>query len=275
MHPGSRAARPRAMFNASTTGPARWWSPIAQPTRHHHGHLPDHLIPGGHRPDQGHHRVALPRVLRVTMLGSVVRELMLGATWAALGWLAATGRMDLAIAATAVIAVRTSTGALTSLVMAAARLFRTSLYLDDWQALLRRAKALRAVRGTPQVPVGAPAEIRAVDKRTEPLERRLILADNSSTRSFAVLQIRPTRSHSRQAGRASMTPDPGAVPAGRLWPSVPVQPRSPGLPAADRMGRLLPQGLAVPAGPGGAGRCRAVAGAGRKRACLCGPGLVG
>ncbi|MFD7169021.1 ABC transporter ATP-binding protein [Streptomyces violascens] len=107
------------------------------------------------------HRAAAPRILQVTLLGSAVSGLMLGATWAALGWLAATGRMDLAIAATAVIAVRTSTGALTSLVMAAARLFRTSLYLDDWQAFLRRAKALRAVRGTTQLPAGAPAEIRA------------------------------------------------------------------------------------------------------------------
>ncbi|MEU7043726.1 ABC transporter ATP-binding protein [Streptomyces varsoviensis] len=107
------------------------------------------------------HRAAAPRVLRATLLGAAVSGLMLGATWAALGWLAATGRMDLAIAATAVIAVRTSTGALASLVMAAARLFRTSLYLDDWQAFLRRTKALRAVRGTTPIPAGAPAEIRA------------------------------------------------------------------------------------------------------------------
>ncbi|MGW7068826.1 ATP-binding cassette domain-containing protein [Streptomyces sp. NPDC054855] len=107
------------------------------------------------------HRRAAPRVLRVTLLGSAVSGLMLGATWVALGWLAATGRMDLAIAATAVIAVRTSTGALTSLVMAAARLFRTSLYLEDWQSFLRSATALRAERGTAQVPAGAPAEVRA------------------------------------------------------------------------------------------------------------------
>ncbi|MBT2511875.1 ABC transporter ATP-binding protein [Streptomyces sp. ISL-98] len=107
------------------------------------------------------HRAAAPRVLRVTLLGAALSGLMLAATWVALGWLAATGRMDLAIAATAVIAVRTSTGALTSMVMAAARLFRTSLYLEDWQAFLRRAKALRAVRGTTQIPAAGPAEIRA------------------------------------------------------------------------------------------------------------------
>jgi ATP-binding cassette subfamily B protein len=107
------------------------------------------------------HRAAAPRVLRVTLLGAAAGGLMLGATWAVLGWLAATGRMDLAVAATAVVAVRTSTGALTSMVMAAARLFRTSLYLDDWQVFLRRATALRAVRGTALIPAAGPAEIRA------------------------------------------------------------------------------------------------------------------
>ncbi|WP_225882411.1 ABC transporter ATP-binding protein [Streptomyces aureocirculatus] len=107
------------------------------------------------------HRAAAPRVLRVTLLGAAISGLMLAATWAVLGWLAATGRMDLAIAATAVIAVRTSTGALTSMVMAAARLFRTSLYLEDWQVFLRRAMALRAVRGTTQIEAAGPAEIRA------------------------------------------------------------------------------------------------------------------
>ncbi|TGA99092.1 ATP-binding cassette domain-containing protein [Streptomyces sp. MZ04] len=107
------------------------------------------------------HRRAAPRVLRVTLLGAGVSGLMLAAAWAALGWLAASGRMDLALAATAVIAVRTSTGALTSLVLAAARLFRTSLYLEDWQAFLQRAAELRAIRGCLPIPPGAPAEIRA------------------------------------------------------------------------------------------------------------------
>ncbi|QNP71934.1 ABC transporter ATP-binding protein [Streptomyces roseirectus] len=107
------------------------------------------------------HREAAPRVLRVTLVGSAVSGLMLAATWAALGWLAATGRMDLAVAATAVVAVRTSTGALTSLVMAAARTFRTSLYLEDWQSFLRHAKSLRAERGNAVIPDEAPVEIEA------------------------------------------------------------------------------------------------------------------
>ncbi|RCG26364.1 ABC transporter ATP-binding protein [Streptomyces diacarni] len=107
------------------------------------------------------HRAVAPRVLRVTLAGSAVSGLMLALTWAALGWLAASGRMELAVAATAVVAVRTSTGALTSLVMAAARMFRTSLYLEDWRSFLRRAKALRAVRGSQAIPAGAPVEIEA------------------------------------------------------------------------------------------------------------------
>ncbi|MFD9881241.1 ATP-binding cassette domain-containing protein [Streptomyces alboflavus] len=107
------------------------------------------------------HRRAAPRVLRVTLLGAGLSGLMLASTWAALGWLAASGRLELALAATAVVAVRTSTGALTSLVLAAARLFRTSLYLEDWREFLRRAEELRAVRGSLAIGDGAPAEIRA------------------------------------------------------------------------------------------------------------------
>ncbi|MFI0350981.1 ATP-binding cassette domain-containing protein [Actinomadura sp. 9N407] len=110
---------------------------------------------------QDTHRRAAPRVLRVTLAGAAAGGLMLAATWAALGWLAASGRMDLAIAATAVIAVRISAGALTSLVLAASRLFRTSLRLDDWQSFLRRAESLRAVRGPVQIPADSPDRIRA------------------------------------------------------------------------------------------------------------------
>jgi ATP-binding cassette subfamily B protein len=109
------------------------------------------------------HRAAAPRVLRVTLAGAALSGLMLAVTWTALGWLAATGRMDLAVAATAVVAVRTSTGALTSLVMAAARVFRTSLYLEDWQSFLRRARALRAERGTKELRADAPEVIEATD----------------------------------------------------------------------------------------------------------------
>ncbi|MCQ4213392.1 ABC transporter ATP-binding protein [Streptomyces longispororuber] len=41
------------------------------------------------------------------------------------------------------------------------RLFRTSLYLEDWRAFLRLAASLRTERGTRQIPATAPAVIRA------------------------------------------------------------------------------------------------------------------
>ncbi|QHA09168.1 ATP-binding cassette domain-containing protein [Streptomyces broussonetiae] len=181
------------------------------------------------------HRAAAPRVLRVTLLAAAVSVLMLGATWAALGWLAATGRMDLAIAATAVIAVRTSTGALTSLVMAAARLFRTSLYLDDWQAFLHRAKALRAVRGTTPVPAGAPAKIRAenisyrypgadlpaVDGVSLTLRRGELIAlvgenrSGKTTLSALLTELRVANAAARRPGTASTSPKRTRTACGR------------------------------------------------------------
>ncbi|MEV0281224.1 ATP-binding cassette domain-containing protein [Streptomyces sp. NPDC050610] len=114
-----------------------------------------------------HHRAAAPHVLRVTLAGSAISGLMLALCWGVLGWLAATGRMEAAIAATAVVAVQASTSALTAMVMAAARLFRTSLYLDDWQSYLRTAHSLRAVRGQTPIPPGSPGliEVRDVSYR--------------------------------------------------------------------------------------------------------------
>ncbi|MES4907780.1 MULTISPECIES: hypothetical protein [unclassified Streptomyces] len=52
----------------------------------------------------------------------------------------ATGQMELAAAETAALAVRTSGTALATTVRAGARLFRTSLSLDDWARFLPLAK---------------------------------------------------------------------------------------------------------------------------------------
>ncbi|MGK5628757.1 ABC transporter ATP-binding protein [Streptomyces sp. URMC 123] len=103
-------------------------------------------------------RATAPRMLRVGLLGYLGGGLMLVLTWVTLAWLAITGRVDMAVAATAVVAVRTSTAALTSLISAGVALFRTGLYLDDWQAFLRRTDELAAVRGT--LDPGPPTEIR-------------------------------------------------------------------------------------------------------------------
>ncbi|MEU1677128.1 ABC transporter ATP-binding protein [Streptomyces roseifaciens] len=109
------------------------------------------------------HRAAAPRVLLVTLCGAAGSGTMLALTWLTVGALVLGGAMGLAVAATAVVAVRASTAALTSLVMAGARLFRTSLYLQDWQAFLDLAEELRAVRGPQRLGAGGPREIRAHD----------------------------------------------------------------------------------------------------------------
>jgi ATP-binding cassette subfamily B protein len=72
-------------------------------------------------------------------------------TWAALIALVATGRTDLAVAGTAALAVRTSGNALSSLVRAGARLFRTSLALDDWARFLTLAGQWTGRRGTRRI----------------------------------------------------------------------------------------------------------------------------
>ncbi|NGO72265.1 ATP-binding cassette domain-containing protein, partial [Streptomyces boncukensis] len=97
---------------------------------------------------------------RVRLLGAAGSGLGLALAWAALAALAATGHVDLAIAGTAVIALRTSTAALSSLVTIAARLFRTSLYLQDWQAFLDQARRYEARRGGQPVPPDGPERIR-------------------------------------------------------------------------------------------------------------------
>ncbi|WP_370153867.1 ATP-binding cassette domain-containing protein [Streptacidiphilus sp. EB129] len=101
------------------------------------------------------------RALRTQLVGDGLAGLATAATWAALGALVATGSLPLAAAGTAVVAVRTSSSALTSLVRAGARLFRTSLYLDDWSRFLTTAQARRAVRGAAEVGKDGPDLIRA------------------------------------------------------------------------------------------------------------------
>ncbi len=55
---------------------------------------------------------AAPRMLRITLATSALGGIFLLGTWAALAWLAVTGRVALPVAATAVVAVQTTLGAL-------------------------------------------------------------------------------------------------------------------------------------------------------------------
>ncbi|KFG09026.1 MULTISPECIES: ATP-binding cassette domain-containing protein [Streptomyces] len=90
---------------------------------------------------------AAPRTLRIALLSSLAGGVFLVAAWAALAWLAVTGRIALAVAATAVIAVQTTLAALSQVVINGAAVFHTSLYLSDMQAFLDDAAARAPKRG--------------------------------------------------------------------------------------------------------------------------------
>ncbi|GAA3046455.1 ABC transporter ATP-binding protein [Streptomyces roseofulvus] len=90
---------------------------------------------------------AAPRTLRIALLSAVAGGVFLLATWGALAWLAVSGRIDLAVAATAVIAVQTTLAALSQVVVGAAAVFHTSLYLGDMQSFLDGAAARAPRRG--------------------------------------------------------------------------------------------------------------------------------
>ncbi|MET9801154.1 ATP-binding cassette domain-containing protein [Streptomyces sp. NPDC006368] len=90
---------------------------------------------------------AAPRTLRIALLSSLAGGVFLVATWGALAWLAVTGRIELAVAATAVIAVQTTLAALSQVVINGAAVFHTSLYLSDMQSFLDDAAARVPKRG--------------------------------------------------------------------------------------------------------------------------------
>ncbi|MET8573436.1 ATP-binding cassette domain-containing protein [Streptomyces sp. NPDC005012] len=90
---------------------------------------------------------AAPRTLRIALLAALAGGVFLVATWGALAWLAISGRIDLAVAATAVIAVQTTLAALSQVVVNGAAVFHTSLYLGDLQAFLDDATARAPRRG--------------------------------------------------------------------------------------------------------------------------------
>ncbi|MDT9695894.1 MULTISPECIES: ABC transporter ATP-binding protein [Streptomyces] len=90
---------------------------------------------------------AAPRTLRIALISAVAGGVFLVATWGALAWLAVSGRIELAVAATAVIAVQTTLAALSQVVINGAAVFHTSLYLSDMQAFLDDAAARTPKRG--------------------------------------------------------------------------------------------------------------------------------
>ncbi|MEU4086450.1 ABC transporter ATP-binding protein [Streptomyces aureus] len=91
---------------------------------------------------------AAPRTLRIAVLSALAGGVFLVAAWGTLAWLAVSGQIELAVAATAVIAVQTTLAALSQVVINGAAVFHTSLYLSDMQAFLDDAAARTPQRGS-------------------------------------------------------------------------------------------------------------------------------
>ncbi|MCX5400323.1 ABC transporter ATP-binding protein [Streptomyces sp. NBC_00102] len=90
---------------------------------------------------------AAPKTLRIALTSAAVGGAFLLAAWSVLAWLAVSGRIELAVAATAVIAVQTALAALSQVVTNGAAVFHTSLYLGDMQTFLDDAAARTPDRG--------------------------------------------------------------------------------------------------------------------------------
>ncbi len=104
---------------------------------------------------------AAPRTLLITLLSASAGGVFLLLAWAALAWLAMTGRIELAVAATAVVAVQTTLAALSQVVINGAALFHTSLYLTDMQSFLDDASGRAPQRG--ELPAPATVEEIRID----------------------------------------------------------------------------------------------------------------
>ncbi|MFI1258238.1 ABC transporter ATP-binding protein [Streptomyces netropsis] len=102
---------------------------------------------------------AAPRMLRINLLSSAIGGVCLLGAWAMLVWLTVTGRVSLAVSATAVVAVRTALMALSNVVHYATSLFQTTLYLGDWRRFVDKARSLAPQRGGAVAPV-CPERIR-------------------------------------------------------------------------------------------------------------------
>lgn len=88
------------------------------------------------------------------VVGAVVGGIASAAVWAALLYLLASGRMDLAAGGGAVFALQTATGSVRGIINGGARLVRTGWYVQDWQRFIDNAhgQAMKTSRGTKALP---------------------------------------------------------------------------------------------------------------------------
>ncbi|MFD9947172.1 ABC transporter ATP-binding protein [Nonomuraea sp. NPDC059023] len=84
-----------------------------------------------------------------------------GATYILLGWLLATGQMELAAAGTAVLAIRTGTGQLSTVVNSINYMFEYGLYTADWRDACRQSQQMAIPQGGADTPPGGPELIEA------------------------------------------------------------------------------------------------------------------
>ncbi|MEW2417208.1 ABC transporter ATP-binding protein [Streptomyces sp. NPDC046866] len=99
-----------------------------------------------------------PRYLAVYLVAAVVSGLFTVVTWMSLGALVVYGYMAVGAAGTAIVAMRTSTAALSQLVVYGAAMFQHALYLGDYAAFIAQAAEQSGPRG-PQA-LDAPRNIR-------------------------------------------------------------------------------------------------------------------
>lgn len=100
-----------------------------------------------------------PRYLVVYLIAASCSGAFIVATYGALAALVIGGYMAIAAAGTAIVAMRTSTAALSQLVVYGAAMFQHALYLGDYTTFVKEAAEKSGPRG-PQVIEGAPEKIR-------------------------------------------------------------------------------------------------------------------
>ncbi|MEU6866778.1 ABC transporter ATP-binding protein [Streptomyces sp. NPDC046876] len=89
---------------------------------------------------------------KIAVLGAAAAGVGAALVWVTLVWLLASGRVSVAGAGTAVIALTTTSSALGGIVSGATRLYRTGMYLDDWADFLEEAGGHRVKRGEQAAP---------------------------------------------------------------------------------------------------------------------------
>lgn len=88
-----------------------------------------------------------PRALRTGLLVAVTSGVLLAGMWGCLAWLAITGRISLAVAATAIIALRMCLGSLSDAVLSVTAVFASSTFISGWENFLTTAASLAYRRG--------------------------------------------------------------------------------------------------------------------------------